>query len=79
VRLGLEVAAILYRLYPDHYRLVEEENLLGSETALSHILAGEDPAGIVKTWQADEMRWQQLRERYLLYPNPDKPELNTED
>ena len=35
VRLGLEVAALLYRLYPDNYRLEEEENLLGSETMLS--------------------------------------------
>ena len=68
VRLGLEIAAILYRLYPDKYRLEEEENLLGSETVLSQILAGEDPAGIVKTWEADKTHWQQLRKRYLLYP-----------
>jgi uncharacterized protein YbbC (DUF1343 family)/CubicO group peptidase (beta-lactamase class C family) len=68
VRLGLEVASILHRLYPDDYRLGEEENLLGSESALIQILAGEDPAGIVKTWQADEKHWRQLRRRYLLYP-----------
>ena len=69
VRLGLEVASILYRLYPDKYRLEEEENLLGSETALIQLLAGKDPAGIVKTWQADETHWRQLRRRYLLYPD----------
>jgi hypothetical protein len=68
VRLGLEIAAILYRLYPGDYRLEEEKNLLGSETVLSQILAGEDPAGIVKTWEADKTHWQQLRKRYLLYP-----------
>jgi uncharacterized protein YbbC (DUF1343 family) len=68
VRLGLEVAAILHRLYPDEYRLEEEENLLGSETVLIQILAGEDPASIVKTWQVDEKHWRQLRRRYLLYP-----------
>ena len=68
VRLGLEIAALLWRLYPDSYRLEEEENLLGSETVLSKILAGEDPADIVLTWQADETEWQQLRKRYLLYP-----------
>jgi hypothetical protein len=79
VRLGLEIAALLYRRYPDNYRLEEEENLLGSETVLSQILAGEDPADIVKAWQADETEWQQLRQRYLLYPNPDKPELNIDD
>ena len=68
VRLGLEIASILNRLYPDKYRLGEEENLLGSERALIQILAGEDPAGIAKTWRADEKHWRQLRRRYLLYP-----------
>ncbi len=67
VRLGLEVASILHRLYPDKYRLEKEENLLGSERALIQILAGEDPAGIAKTWRADEKHWRQLRSRYLLY------------
>jgi uncharacterized protein YbbC (DUF1343 family) len=68
VRLGLEIAAILHRLYPNKYRLGKEENLLGSEAALIQILAGEDPAGIVKSWRADEKHWRQLRRRYLLYP-----------
>jgi uncharacterized protein YbbC (DUF1343 family) len=67
VRLGLEVASILQRLYPSEYRLEKEANLLGSETALSHILAGQDPAGVVQTWKADEKQWRRLRSRYLLY------------
>jgi len=67
VRLGLEVASILHRLYPAEYRLEEEDNLLGSETVLSSILAGADPAVVAQTWQADEKQWQQLRSRYLLY------------
>ncbi len=67
VRLGLEVAAILHRLYPAEYRLEEEQNLLGSETALAQILAGADPADLVKTWQTDEEQWRLLRRRYLLY------------
>lgn len=67
VRLGLEVASILHRLYPAEYRLEKEANLLGSETALSDILAGQDPAVVVQTWQADEKQWRHLRSRYLLY------------
>ncbi len=69
VRLGLEVAALLYRLYPEKYRLEEEENLLGSERALIQILSGETLAAIVKTWQADEKHWRQRRKPYLLYPD----------
>jgi uncharacterized protein YbbC (DUF1343 family) len=67
VRLGLEVASILQRLYPSEYRLEKEANLLGSETALSHILAGQDPADVVQTWKADEKQWRRVRSRYLLY------------
>jgi len=67
VRLGLEVASMLQRLYPAEYRLQEEDNLLGSEAVLSRILAGADPAGIAQTWQADEEQWLHLRSRYLLY------------
>ena len=67
VRLGLEVARILHRLYPAEYRLAKEDNLLGSETALRHILADKTPAGLALAWQADEQRWRQLRRRYLLY------------
>jgi hypothetical protein len=65
----LEIAAILHRLYPDKYRLEKEENLLGSETVLNRILAGNNPADIAESWQADERHWRQLRSRYLLYPD----------
>jgi uncharacterized protein YbbC (DUF1343 family)/CubicO group peptidase (beta-lactamase class C family) len=68
VRLGLEVSATLHRLYPNKYRLENEKNLLGSVPALSHILAGGDPAGLLPAWRNDENRWRQLRRRYLLYP-----------
>ena len=68
VRVGLEIASLLWFLYPNDYRLEEEENLLGSETVLSQILAGEDPAAVVENWQADEKHWRQLRRQYLLYP-----------
>jgi uncharacterized protein YbbC (DUF1343 family) len=67
VRLGLEVAATLHRLYPADYRLAKETNLLGSETVLSRILAGENPADVVQSWKADEKQWRHLRRRYLLY------------
>jgi len=67
VRLGLEVASILHRLYPADYRLEQEDHLLGSATVLSRILAGEDPADIAQSWQADEEQWLRLRSSYLLY------------
>jgi len=67
VRLGLEIAAMLYRLYPKQYRLEKAERLLGSREALARIRAGEDPAHVAKSWATDEAWWRQIRERYLLY------------
>ncbi len=67
VRLGLEVASTLHRLYPTEYRLAKVDNLLGSETALNHILAGKAPAELAPAWQADEEQWRRLRRQYLLY------------
>ena len=67
VWLGLEIAAMLHRLYPKQYRLEKAERLLGSREALAGIRAGEDPARVAETWATDEAWWRQIRERYLLY------------
>jgi uncharacterized protein YbbC (DUF1343 family) len=67
VRLGLEIAAMLYRLYPKQYRLEKAERLLESRETLARIRAGEDPAHVAESWAADEVRWRQIRARYLLY------------
>jgi uncharacterized protein YbbC (DUF1343 family) len=67
VRLGLEIAAMLYRLYPKQYRLEKAERLLGSREVLARIKAGEDPARVAESWATDEAWWSQIRERYLLY------------
>jgi hypothetical protein len=34
---------------------------------VARILAGEDPAAIAASWQADEARWRLLRAKYLIY------------
>ena len=67
VRLGLEIAAMLHRLYPKQYRLEKAERVLGSREVLARIRAGEDPARVAETWATDEAWWRQIRERYLLY------------
>ncbi len=67
VRLGLEIAATLYHLYPEEYRLDVATSLLGSVTALAHIKAGEEPAKAAKNWVVDEKRWRELRKDYMLY------------
>ncbi len=67
VRLGLEIAATLYRLYPEEYRLKAAKSLLGSEKVFARIQVGEEPARVAESWLVDEARWRELRKGYLLY------------
>jgi uncharacterized protein YbbC (DUF1343 family)/CubicO group peptidase (beta-lactamase class C family) len=67
VRLGLELAAMLNKLYGSRYELDAAERLFGSKEGLTRIRAGEEPAAIAASWEAAEARWRLLRAKYLLY------------
>jgi uncharacterized protein YbbC (DUF1343 family) len=67
VRLGLEIAAMLHKLYGAAYQLDQAERLFGSRDSLVRVRAGEDPAAIAGSWAAGEARWRLLRAKYLLY------------
>ena len=67
VRLGVEIAAMLHKLYGPAFDLDAAERLLGSRDAITRIRAGEDPEAIAATWAATESSWRTLRAKYLLY------------
>ena len=67
VRLGIELASALHRLYNAKYELEPAERLFGSRDVVTRVRAGEDPAAIVASWSAAESRWRLLRAKYLLY------------
>ena len=67
VRLGLEVAAALYRLYGDQFDLDAVARLLGSRDTLARIRAGDPPWDIAAGWAEDEAAWRRLTVPYLLY------------
>jgi uncharacterized protein YbbC (DUF1343 family) len=67
VRVGLEIAAMLHKLYGSKYELESAERLFGSREGIARIRAGDDPAAIVSGWAAGEARWRLLRNKYLLY------------
>jgi uncharacterized protein YbbC (DUF1343 family) len=67
VRVGLEVAAALYRLYPSQFKLQDAATLFGSTATLERIRSGDDPADIADSWSADEAKWRAMRSKYLLY------------
>ena len=67
VRLGLEVASALSRLYGQQFTLEDAAYLLGSKAAIARIRSGDDPAAIAASWAGDEAKWRVTRARYLLY------------
>jgi uncharacterized protein YbbC (DUF1343 family) len=67
VRVGLEIAGALGRLFGPAYALENTEVLMGSRDSLERVVRGEDPATVAATWAAGESRWRQTRAKYLLY------------
>ena len=67
VRVGVEIASALYRLYPSQFQLEAATRLVGSRETIKRIQSGEDPAAIAASWASDEAKWRLLRAKYLLY------------
>src|SRR5262249_55356655 len=67
VRLGLEIASALTRLYRDRFDVNAAADLFGSKVMLARVRAGEDPATIAASWATDESKWRATQMKYLLY------------
>jgi uncharacterized protein YbbC (DUF1343 family) len=67
VRVGLEIASALARIYPTQFALADALRLFGSRDTLARVRAGEDPSAIAASWAAAEAKWRLIRAKYLLY------------
>jgi uncharacterized protein YbbC (DUF1343 family) len=67
VRVGVEIAAALLKLFPGEFRVNAAARLFGSAHGLARLEAGEDPSAVAASWAASEARWRRLRAKYLLY------------
>jgi uncharacterized protein YbbC (DUF1343 family)/CubicO group peptidase (beta-lactamase class C family) len=65
--LGLELASALHKLYPKDYKMERLPELLINQAAYDALLAGQDPRRIAQDWRADLEKFQQIRQKYLLY------------
>jgi len=65
--LGVELAAALWKLYPNVFKLDSTLGLIGARWVLKSIEAGEDPRRIVFEWQDALEQFRALRAKYLLY------------
>ena len=67
VRVGVEIASALLKLFPGQLQIDLARRLFGSSDNIARLKAGEDPAAIAASWSAAEARWRLLRAKYLLY------------
>jgi uncharacterized protein YbbC (DUF1343 family) len=67
MRVGIEIADALHRMYPGKFQLEKTIELLGSQSTIDRLKRGDAPAEIVSGWSADLARFRGMREKYLLY------------
>jgi uncharacterized protein YbbC (DUF1343 family)/CubicO group peptidase (beta-lactamase class C family) len=67
VRVGLEIASALVKMYRGQFKIEPNDRLVGSRASIARILNGDDPADVAASWAADEAKWRLLRAKYLLY------------
>jgi uncharacterized protein YbbC (DUF1343 family) len=67
MRMGLEIAEALHRMYPDYFALEKIIALLGSQSTVDRLKRGDAPEDIVTGWSADLDKFRTMREKYLLY------------
>lgn len=66
-RLGLELSAALYRLYPGTFAVDRTKNMFGSAAVVEGIKQGKDPKDIQRDWLAKLDDFSALRSKHLLY------------
>ena len=67
LRVGLEIAALLKKLYPDKVDLAKTITLLGNAATVQELQDGAPPEKIVADWKDDLAAFETLRRKYLLY------------
>lgn len=67
MRLGLEISAILKRLYPEKFDAAKLIDLAGNQQTIEQLQQGTAPEQIVAGWTASLDAFNSLRRKYFLY------------
>ncbi|MGA7190022.1 MAG: DUF1343 domain-containing protein [Candidatus Acidiferrales bacterium] len=67
VRVGLEIADALHRLYPERFQVTKLTDLLGSQASVDALIAYQSPTGIIASWATDLAAFRPMRAKYLIY------------
>ena len=65
--LGIELASALRKLYPADFKIDRMMELLVNQAVYDSLVAGEDPRRIAQDWQEGLEKFQQMRQKYLIY------------
>jgi SSS family transporter len=66
--LGIEILAVLHRLYPTQFQLDKVQRLLCNQSTLDALIRGDDPRDIAATWAAPIAAFRADTRPFLLYP-----------
>ncbi|HET9802495.1 MAG TPA: DUF1343 domain-containing protein [Candidatus Acidoferrum sp.] len=67
MRMGLEIAVVLKKLYPDKVDLSKTMRLLGNSLTVQELKDGVPPEKIVSDWHDDLVKFDTMRRKYFLY------------
>ena len=67
MRVGLEIAAILQKLYPKQFEISKMIELVGNADTLQQLQSGVPPEKIVASWTDSLTAFDQVRRKYFLY------------
>jgi uncharacterized protein YbbC (DUF1343 family) len=67
MRIGLELAELLQKKYPDHFDVTKTIVLVGNDDTVEQLKAGTPPERIIASWAKDLAAFDQVRRKYFLY------------
>jgi len=67
MRMGLEIGAILGKLYPKQFEVSKMIELVGNADSMQQLQSGVPPEKIVQSWSESLTAFDQIRRKYFLY------------
>ena len=67
VRIGLEIAELLQKRYPEHFDVSKTIFLLGNDATVQQLKSGTPAEQIIASWAQDLAAFDQMRRKYFLY------------
>lgn len=65
--LGIELASALHKLYAADFKIEKMTQLLANQSVYDALVAGQDPRRIAQDWRDGLEKFEQVREKYLIY------------